>query len=132
LVEADDFNEPIADLARSILDGHIVLSRRLATANFFPAIDVLESISRVMSEVVSSQHLNASYAVREILATYREAQDLINLGAYVKGNNPRIDRAIALIDRVHAFLQQRTDEATPFEETLQRLLGLINEKASDQ
>ena len=130
LVEGDDFNEPISDLARSILDGHIVLSRRLATSNFFPAIDVLDSISRVMSEVVSAQHVKVAYEVREILATYREAQDLINLGAYAKGSNPRIDRAIALIERVTAFLVQRVEEGASFADTQQRLLSLLAEKAN--
>ncbi|KAA3657773.1 MAG: FliI/YscN family ATPase [Calditrichaeota bacterium] len=118
LVEGDDFNEPVSDTARSILDGHIVLSRRLAARAHYPAIDVLESASRVMPFVISDEHLAASRGVRETLAVYNESEDLINIGAYNKGSNPRIDFAISRIDAINAFLQQKFDEHTDFDEML--------------
>ena len=94
LVDNDDMNEPIADAVRSILDGHIVLSRRLAHKNHYPAIDILESISRVMTKIVTPEQQQIAMKARELLATYREAEDLINIGAYVKGSNPKIDESI--------------------------------------
>ncbi len=124
LVEGDDMNEPIADAARSILDGHIVLSRRLAARGHYPAIDVLESVSRVMIDVVSPEHRDQARKLVEILATYREAEDLINIGAYAKGSNPRIDRAIAKIDEINAFLRQNVEDPSDFESTLRALAEL--------
>lgn len=124
LVDGDDMNEPIADAVRSILDGHIVLSRKLAAANHYPAIDVLASVSRVMPDVVSETHAAAASAIREILATYREAEDLINIGAYVAGSNPRVDHALARIDAVRAFLRQGVDERVDFEQSLAATLAL--------
>jgi flagellum-specific ATP synthase len=124
LVDGDDMNEPIADAVRSILDGHIVLSRKLASANHYPAIDVLASVSRVMPDVVSETHAAAASAIREILATYREAEDLINIGAYVAGSNPRVDHALARIDAVRAFLRQGVDECVDFEQSLAATLAL--------
>ena len=99
-------NEPVADIARSVLDGHIVLSRRLLVEGQLPPVDVLESISRVMPEVVSDEHLACAQWGAQIMATYREAEDLINIGAYQVGNNPRIDQAIRYIEHMRAFLRQ--------------------------
>jgi flagellum-specific ATP synthase len=121
LVEGDDMNEPIADAARSILDGHIVLSRRLAARGHYPAIDVLDSVSRVMIDVTGPEHRAQAREIVEVLATYREAEDLVNIGAYVKGSNPRIDHALARIDPINAFLKQDVDEDAPYEETLAAL-----------
>lgn len=106
LVEADDMNDPIGDAVRSILDGHIVLSRSLATRGHFPAVDVLESISRVMPNVVTPEHMRLATRLRSGLATYRDAEDLINIGAYAKGSNPDIDGSIELMPRMRAYLQQ--------------------------
>lgn len=111
LVDNDDMNEPIADAVRSILDGHIVLSRRLAHKNHYPAIDVLESISRVMPNIVSDEQRAISMKARELLATYREAEDLVNIGAYVKGSNPKIDEAIKKFPKLESFLIQDMNEA---------------------
>jgi len=104
-------NEPIADAVRSILDGHIVLSRRLAHKNHYPAIDILESISRVMPNIVSNEQRAVAMKAREILATYREAEDLVNIGAYVKGSNKKIDEAIKKHPGLESFLIQDMNEA---------------------
>jgi flagellum-specific ATP synthase len=124
LVEGDDMNEPIADAVRSILDGHIVLSRALAARNHYPCIDVLTSASRVMRDITSPQHQEMAGRVREILATYREAEDLINIGAYAAGSNPRIDRAIGKIEAVNRFLHQKMTEAIDLDTTLAELQAL--------
>ena len=124
LVEGDDTNEPIADAARAILDGHIVLSRRLATQGHYPAMDVLESISRVMIDVVDEKHLTASRILRELLATYRESEDLIHIGAYVKGSSTRIDRAIEKVPAINTFLRQDIGERAAFEDTLKDTMRL--------
>ncbi len=121
LVEGDDMNEPIADAARSILDGHIVLSRELAHQNHYPAIDVLRSISRVMDDIATLQHKHSAGRLKEMLATYRKSEDLINIGAYVAGTNPAIDRAMAKIDAINGFLRQGIGEAINFEQCLQQL-----------
>lgn len=125
LVEGDDFNEPIADQSRSILDGHIILSRSLAAKNHYPAIDVLPSVSRLMSNLVSDEHKESAGKLREVLARYSEAEDLINIGAYVKGSNPKIDDAIAKIDAVNDFLKQGTFEKISFEEMLDQLMAIF-------
>lgn len=125
LVDGDDMNEPIADAVRSILDGHIVLSRSLAAQNHYPAIDVLASVSRVMLEIVDKDHVQCAQHLRTLLATYREAEDLINIGAYAHGSNPTIDQAIAAIAEIKKFLQQDVNENTPMSETIQRLKKLI-------
>jgi flagellum-specific ATP synthase len=125
LVEADDLNEPIADTVRGVLDGHIVLARDLAVEGHFPAIDVLHSISRVMPEITSREHRQAASRLRELLATYQNARDLINIGAYVGGSNPQIDEAIARRPALLALLRQDPDEATPFAETLRRLAEAV-------
>ncbi|AIH03443.1 MULTISPECIES: FliI/YscN family ATPase [Thermodesulfobacterium] len=110
LVEGDDFNDPIADAVRSIVDGHIVLSRDLAHEGHYPPIDVLASISRLMKDIVPKEHLELAYQTISILATYKKAEDLINIGAYVKGSNPEIDRALSLIKPLKEFLRQNLDE----------------------
>lgn len=128
LVDGDDFNEPIADTARSILDGHIVLDRKIAQKNHYPAIDVLQSISRVMSSIVDSQHKKAAGQLKNVLATYAEAEDLVNIGAYKAGSNPSIDYALSKIDAVNEFLQQDVYEKLSFEESIQRLEELFPEE----
>jgi flagellum-specific ATP synthase len=125
LVEADDMNDPIADAVRSILDGHVVLSRDLASRGHYPAVDVLESISRVMIDVTTPAHQDAATKIRRVLAVHRDAQDLINIGAYVKGSNTDIDEAIRLSPGINKLLQQRLDEATTFDEIAPRMAGVI-------
>jgi flagellar protein export ATPase FliI len=125
LVEGDDLNEPVTDTARGILDGHIVLSRALAAENHYPAIDVLNSVSRVMPEVTSRAHRDAAGRLREILATYNNARDLINIGAYAAGSNPRIDRAIQLHGPTISFLRQPPHERASFSETISQLTTLF-------
>lgn len=125
LVEGDDMNEPIADHSRSILDGHIVLSRDLAARNHYPAIDVPHSVSRLMTNLVSDEQKQAAGKLREVLARYTEAEDLINIGAYVKGSNPKIDYALSKIDQVNALLKQGTFEQVSFEDTVNKLIGIF-------
>jgi flagellum-specific ATP synthase len=125
LVEGDDFNEPIADAARSILDGHVVLTRELASKNHYPAIDVLQSISRVMLDIVDDDHKKMARRMVQILATYKKAEDLINIGAYVKGSNPEIDYAITMIDRVNGFLKQDIHEKIDFHQTINQMKALF-------
>ncbi|MBR3770542.1 MAG: flagellar protein export ATPase FliI [Lachnospiraceae bacterium] len=122
LVDGDDFNEPITDTARSILDGHIMLSRKLGHKNHYPAIDVLQSISRVMSSIADKEHKALAGKLKNVMTTYNEAEDLINIGAYKSGSNPDIDYAIRKIRDVNAFLRQATDEKFVFEEEI-KLLG---------
>jgi len=110
LVEGDDMNDPIADSVRAILDGHIVLSRELASQNHYPCIDILTSASRLFGDLASPKHREAAGKLRELLATYRKAEDLINIGAYVKGSNPQIDRAIEKIDTINSYLRQPQSE----------------------
>lgn len=124
LVEGDDFNEPISDTARSILDGHIMLSRDLAHKNHYPAVDVLQSVSRVMNDVVSKEHKDAAGKIRTLLAAYRKNEDLINIGAYVKGSDAVTDRAIALMDSINFFLRQAVDEPMLYDDTVAALLKL--------
>jgi flagellum-specific ATP synthase len=130
LVEGDDINEPIADAVRSILDGHIVLSRDLAAKNHYPSIDILHSASRVMRDIVSPEHLELSGKIREILATYREAEDLINIGAYATGSNQKIDYTLTRIEAVNEFLRQGMDEKVDLEQTLAELDTLILDRRS--
>jgi flagellum-specific ATP synthase len=127
LVDGDDMTEPVADAVRSILDGHIVLSRRLANKAQFPAIDPLQSISRVMPDIVSQEHRKRVGLFNEILATYNEAEDLINIGAYVRGSNPQIDHALSKINDLRTFLKQNYDDHAKFDETVQRLFHIIEE-----
>lgn len=126
LVEGDDFNEPISDAVRSVIDGHIVLSRSLAARNHYPAIEVLESVSRLMLDVISPEHRAAVGKIKELMAIYRDAEDLINIGAYVKGSSAKIDRAIAHIDRINEYLKQEIHERVDPEAAISELLGLID------
>ncbi|MBR5944766.1 MAG: flagellum-specific ATP synthase FliI, partial [Lachnospiraceae bacterium] len=131
LVDGDDFNEPITDTARSILDGHIMLDRRLAHKNHYPAIDVLQSISRCMSQIADREHKKAAGKLKNALATYNEAEDLINIGAYKPGSNPSIDFAISKIDAINEFLMQETDEKFLFEDTRQMLINLLDDSVDN-
>jgi flagellum-specific ATP synthase len=130
LVEGDDLNDPVADAARSVLDGHIVLSRRLATHNHYPAVDVLESVSRVMPEVAFPGQMEAQAVVRERLAAYRESEDLIQLGAYVRGTSPAVDTAIDQRPEILRFLRQASGEGTPMERTVAWLIELATSPPS--
>jgi flagellum-specific ATP synthase len=121
LVEGDDFNEPIADAARSILDGHIVLSRRLANAKHFPAIDILESVSRVRDQVISSRNLDAANDFLKLEAAHHSHEDLIAVGAYKQGADPLVDRAIALRPQTRSFLQQTASDHSGLDEAFARL-----------
>ncbi len=127
LVDGDDFNEPICDTARSILDGHIMLNRKLAQKNHYPAVDVMMSISRVMSAVATKEHKAFAGKLRNVLATYNEAEDLINIGAYKSGSNKNIDYAIKKIDAVNAYLQQSTDEKFEFDDEIAALAALFED-----
>ncbi len=128
LVEADDMNEPVADTVRSILDGHIVLSRNLASKGHYPAIDVLNSVSRLMVDIVSPEHKKLATKLKKTLAVYQEAEDLINIGAYVKGSNPEIDYALRVIGKIKDYLQQDLEEFTPIEESVSRLREIFSEE----
>jgi len=125
LVDGDDFNEPITDTARSILDGHIMLDRKLGHKNHYPAIDILQSISRCMSQIAEREHKQAASKLKTVLATYNEAEDLINIGAYKSGSNPSIDYAISKINEVNAFLCQDVEEKFDFENSINMLKGLF-------
>ena len=131
LVDADDFNEPITDTARGILDGHIVLSRAMAQKNHYPAIDILASISRVMSSITESDHKQVAGQLKNVLATYREAEDLINIGAYKEGSNRSIDFAIEKIDLVNEFLRQSTEEKFTFEESVSIIKDIFSEEEGE-
>ena len=125
LVEGDDMNDPIADAVRGILDGHIVLSRKIAAKNHFPAIDIQHSVSRVMPAIVDRDHLKLAGELKENMAVYDESEDLINIGAYNKGTNPRIDRSIDLIGPINSFLRQDTEEKFTYEQTRELLQNTI-------
>jgi flagellum-specific ATP synthase len=125
LVEGDDMNEPIADAVRGILDGHIVLTRNLATANHFPAIDILESVSRLVRDISTPEDLQTAAKGREALALYRKNEDLLSIGAYVPGANPRLDHAIAKYDPLNGFLRQSVDQRVPRETTLELLRSIL-------
>lgn len=121
LVEGDDMNDPIGDAVRSIVDGHIVLSRQLAQKGHFPAIDILQSSSRVMKQVTTSDHTRMAFKIRELLATYKDAEDLINIGAYKSGANPKIDKAVKLIDAINDFLKQKTEDPSNMNQCLRSM-----------
>ena len=127
LVDGDDMNEPITDTARSILDGHIMLNRKLAHQNHYPAIDVLQSISRCMAQIVDKEHKMLAGKLKNVLATYNEAEDLINIGAYKSGSNPKIDYAIAKIDAVNEYLMQDVDAKYDYEQAVGKLRELFAE-----
>lgn len=124
LAEGDDVNDPVADAARAILDGHIVLSRDLASQGHYPAIDILPSISRVMMDIVSPEHWKMAMRLKSVAATYKKAYDLISIGAYKEGSDPKVDHAIKVIDRINNFLRQDIAEGVGFEDCLQRLFAL--------
>lgn len=125
LVDGDDMNEPITDTVRGILDGHIVLDRKLANQNHYPAIDVLQSISRLMPSICTEEHVALSNEIKDILATYRESEDLINIGAYKMGTNSKIDRSIRIIDQINDFLKQEMLTNYSFDETIKILENII-------
>lgn len=125
LVEGDDMNEPIADTVRSILDGHIVLSRGIAAQNRYPAVDVLESVSRLFPEVTNKEHQKSAGDLRKVLATYKEKEDLINIGAYKDGTNPDVDYAKKMIKPVYEFLTQKKAEPTTYKDTVERMINLM-------
>ena len=127
LVEGDDLSDPIADSSRSILDGHIVLSRALANAGHFPAVDVLASVSRVMNDITTEDHRKVVSQVRELMATHKEASDMIEIGAYQKGSNPGIDRAVQVVEPIRLFLRQRIDERTELPESLSRAMQILQQ-----
>lgn len=124
LAEGDDVNDPVSDAARSILDGHVVLDRDLASQGHYPAIDVLTSVSRVMMDVVTPEHRKFATGLKSVLATYRKAYDLISIGAYKAGSDPKVDHAIKVIDKINAFLRQDVTESVDFDDTVQRLFAL--------
>ena len=132
LVDGDDFNEPITDTARSILDGHIMLDRKLAHKNHYPAIDVLQSISRCMSQIATKEHKAVANRLKTVLATYTEAEDLINIGAYKAGANPNIDYSIEKIDKVNGFLCQDVDSRYTLEEEIKLLEAIFAEEDEGQ
>ncbi|MCY6354003.1 flagellar protein export ATPase FliI [Clostridium sp. ZS2-4] len=125
LVDGDDFNEPIADAVRGILDGHIVLSRNLAAKNHYPAIDILSSVSRLMSEIAKDDHKKAASFARDLLATYNNSEDLINIGAYVKGSNKKVDMAVQYIDTINAYLRQGIKEHSDFQISIENLKNMF-------
>jgi flagellum-specific ATP synthase len=126
LVDRDDFTEPIADIVRATLDGHIALDRRLADRGHYPAIDILSSVSRVMRDVASEEHLEMVRKLKHIQSTYQDSEDLILIGAYAAGSSPEIDRALELMPQINAFLRQRTGQTEPFESALRKLKAITD------
>jgi flagellum-specific ATP synthase len=126
LVEGDDTNEPIADAARAILDGHIVRDRKLTSRGHYPPIDVLQSLSRVMPMVVGPDHVRSANRLRELVAAYRDVEDLVSVGAYKSGSQPVADRAIAAWEQMNAYLRQDRDEAASLEESVSGLEAISN------
>lgn len=126
LVEGDDMNEPVSDTARGILDGHTILSRQLADMGHYPAIDVLASISRVMPDIANKEHLKAALTIKELIAIYNESRDLISVGAYKKGTNPKLDIAISVNDKINEFLIQAIDETTNINDSINNIIELAN------
>ncbi|GJQ23648.1 MAG: flagellar protein export ATPase FliI [Planctomycetia bacterium] len=125
LVDGDDMNEPIADAVRGILDGHVVLSRSLANQNHYPAIDILESISRCMDDIVTYQHKKGASELKSLYATYKESEDLINIGAYVKGSNHKVDYSISMIEQIKDYIKQDVMEESEFDDAVKRLTNLF-------
>ncbi|MDH4317012.1 MAG: FliI/YscN family ATPase [Desulfobulbaceae bacterium] len=132
LVDADDLTEPVADAVRSILDGHIVLSREIAAKNHYPAIDVMMSTSRVMRDIVSPRHMELAGKIRNVMALYAESEDLINIGAYASGSNTAIDYAISRIDPINEFLRQQTNESSSLGDTIAHIGDLVNERQNSR
>lgn len=129
LVEGDDFNEPIADAVRGILDGHIILSRALAAKNHYPAIDVLSSVSRLMPAVTDDEHRKNAGMMRDLMATYKDSEDLINIGAYVKGSSEKVDLSIKYIDKIEQFLKQQVKEKSPFDDSVNEIKNMFKEES---
>lgn len=127
LVEGDDLTDPVTDAARSILDGHIVLSRDLANRNHYPAIDVLKSISRIMKDIVDEKHINIAGRLLDILATYSKYEDVISIGAYKEGTNPQVDQAIKMIDRINEFLKQDINTKSSFNDSIKEMFELFKQ-----
>jgi flagellum-specific ATP synthase len=128
LVDGDDLTEPVADSVRSILDGHIVLSRAIAAKNHYPAIDIMMSTSRVMRDITSQRHMELAGKVRSVMAIFRESEDLINIGAYTTGSNKKIDYAISRMDAINTFLTQGFNESSSLEETLTAMGDLVSDR----
>jgi flagellum-specific ATP synthase len=128
LVEGDDMDEPISDTVRGILDGHIILSRKIANSNHYPAIDVLQSISRLMPDVMDKEDRKKTSFIRSVMATYKDAQDLISIGAYKKGSSKKIDEAIELIGPINQLLQQQVGERFSFEETMKLVSDIYDRR----
>ena len=126
LVEGDDMDDPVADTVRGIVDGHIVLSRKIASHGHYPAIDILESVSRTMNMTSDQEHQAAARTLRDLVATWRENEELIRLGAYRRGTDPKVDRAIMLRGDIDDFLRQDVEDVTPFAETVQTLVNIAN------
>ena len=126
LMEGDDINDPVVDTVRGIVDGHIFLSRKVAEMNHYPAIDVLGSISRLFTEIVTEEHKQAAYKMRKLMSLYRENKDLIDVGMYNAGQNPKLDIAIELMPQINAFLQQRTSDSVSMESTISTLISMMN------
>jgi flagellum-specific ATP synthase len=122
LVEGDDANEPISDTVRGIIDGHIMLSRKVAARNHYPAIDILSSVSRLMNDIVTPEHKAAAGKLRRLLSVYESNRDLVSIGAYKKGTNPELDDALERIDRIYGFLQQKTDESFSLDEAVIQMI----------
>jgi len=125
LTEGDDLQDPIADAARAILDGHIVLSRDLADSGHYPAVDIEGSISRVMPMVTSEEHQHLARELKQVYSLYQQNKDLISIGAYSKGNDPRIDQAITLLPVINFFLQQKMSEVIPYDQSLTQLQEIL-------
>jgi len=126
LVEGDDFNEPVSDTVRGILDGHISLSRELAESSHYPAVDVMSSVSRIMKDIVDPKHVEAANKLQQLLSVYKQSEDLINIGAYEKGTNPKLDRAIRKIDEINNFLTQGIHEKSTYEETVNKMIKIAS------
>jgi flagellum-specific ATP synthase len=125
LLDGDDPNEPVADTMRGLLDGHIMLSRDIAQRGIYPAIDVLQSLSRLMSDIADAEHMARARELRRLLAAWREGRDLVEIGAYRAGTNPELDRVLALMPAIHAFLGQGVHEVSAFAETQARMGALL-------
>ena len=132
LVDGDDLTEPVADSVRSILDGHIVLSRNLSTKNHYPAVDVMQSTSRVMRDITTARHRELAGKARSVMAIYRESEDLINIGAYAAGSNKKIDYAISRIEGINNFLAQGFDESSTLEETITAMGDLVSDRQESE
>lgn len=126
LVDGDDINEPIADAVRGILDGHVVLSRAMASQNHYPAIDIMESVSRCMDDIITGEHRKAAQMLKAVYATYKEAEDMINIGAYAKGGNKKIDYALSVIDAINEYLKQDMTTNGNFNESISKLSALFS------